>query len=431
MSPMIRSPEAKKLAFYGILLASAMLLSACVPPSAEIAVPTNTVQVEIVEIVDTAVSLPEAACTAVSSQSRDEALISSPFPPFSESDWQRGASKPLVTIIEYGDFQCPFCGSLAPVLLEIESLYAEEIGIAFRHFPLIGTAEEAIHEKAALAAQASEAAGLQDAFWSMHDLLYDKQLEWTDLSEESFIEFLISGAAEMGLDTEQFEADLLSPELISLAEEAWINGQELGISGTPFLLINGFPYQGPRDFTSLDTIIRLELLRERQFNECPAFTLDLTLDYTATIRTEKGDVIIQLLPDIAPTAVNSFVFLAENDWFDNVTFHRVLPGFMAQAGDPSGTGFGGPGYTFEIEPSSSYLFDRAGLLAMANSGPTSNGSQFFITYAAAAHLNGGFTIFGEVLHGMDIVESLSPRDPSASPNLAPGDLILDVIIEAN
>jgi len=256
-------------------------------------------------------------------------------------------------------------------------------------------------------------------------------LDWTDLSEESFIEFLYAAAAELELDTTQFEKDLNSSELISLAEEAWLNGQELGISGTPFLLINGFPYQGPQDFASLDAIIQLELLRKRQFNECPAFSLDLTLDYTATIRTEKGDIVIQLLPNIAPTAVNSFIFLAENNWYDNVTFHRVLPGFMAQAGDPTGTGFGGPGYAFEIEPSSSYLFDRAGLLAMANAGPTSNGSQFFITFAEASHLNGGFTIFGEVLQGMDVVESLSPRDPSSGPNLAPGDLILDVIIEAN
>lgn len=425
---MIRSKIANNPALIGLLLASALFISACAPSAVESPTSTNTLQVAIEEL---AISLPEAACTVVSSQARDDTLLNSPYPPFSSADWQRGASDPLVTIIEYGDFQCPFCGALAPVLLEIDSLYGDQISIAFRHYPLIGSAEEPIHEKAALAAQASEAAGLQDAFWPMHDLLFEHQLTWTDLSEDDFTDFLNDAAAELGLDTAQFEADLLSPELVTLAEDAWLNGQALGIGGTPFLLINGFPYQGPQDVASLDAIIQLELLIERQFNECPAFTLDLALNYIATIRTEKGDVIIQLLPDIAPTAVNSFVFLAENDWYDNVTFHRVLPGFMAQAGDPTGTGFGGPGYAFEIEPHSSYLFDRAGLLAMANSGPTSNGSQFFITYADASHLNGGFTIFGEVLQGMDVLESLTPRDPSASPNLAPGDLILDVIIEAN
>jgi cyclophilin family peptidyl-prolyl cis-trans isomerase len=104
---------------------------------------------------------------------------------------------------------------------------------------------------------------------------------------------------------------------------------------------------------------------------------------------------------------------------------------MAQAGDPTGTGFGGPGYAFEIETSPNLVFDRAGLLAMANSGPTSNGSQFFITYGPAEHLNGSFTIFGEVLDGMDVVETISLRDPSQSAELPIGDLILDVTIEIN
>lgn len=407
---------------------AALLLAACSGALADTPSPTNTVQAEVEEA---AAAVPEAACTAVSSQDREEALLSSPFPPFSTADWQRGASNPLVTIVEYSDFQCPFCAELAPVLAELESRYPDQLSVAFRHFPLIGSADEPIHEKAALAARAAEAAGLQGAFWEMHDLLFARQAEWTELSEAAFLDYLIDAAEELELDSSQFEDAVLSSELVALAEEAWANGQALGIGGTPYLLINGFPYQGPRDIVSVDAIVQLELLRERQFNECPAFTLDLNLNYTATLRTEKGDVLIQLLPDVAPTAVNSFVFLAENDWFDNVTFHRVLPGFVAQAGDPTGTGFGGPGYAFEIEPSSTYLFDRPGLLAMANSGPTSNGSQFFITYAEASHLNGGFTIFGEVLQGMDVVENLTPRDPSTDPNLPPGDLILDVIIEAN
>lgn len=153
--------------------------------------------------------------------------------------------------------------------------------------------------------------------------------------------------------------------------------------------------------------------------------------YTATLHTEKGDIVIELFPQVAPFAVNSFVFLAEHDWFDNVTFHRVLPGFVAQGGDPTGTGYGGPGYAFAIEPSTSLLFDRPGLLAMANAGPTSNGSQFFITLGEAEHLNGQFSIFGEVIQGMDVVESLTPRDPSQAIDLPPGDLILDVTIEVH
>jgi cyclophilin family peptidyl-prolyl cis-trans isomerase len=128
-------------------------------------------------------------------------------------------------------------------------------------------------------------------------------------------------------------------------------------------------------------------------------------------------------------AVNNFVFLARSGWFDGITFHRVLPDFIAQAGDPTATGFGGPGYTFGNEVSPDLMFDRAGLLAMANAGPDSNGSQFFITFAPAPHLDGGYTIFGEVIEGMTVVQSLTPRDPSRSMDLPPGDVIQAVIIE--
>ena len=134
---------------------------------------------------------------------------------------------------------------------------------------------------------------------------------------------------------------------------------------------------------------------------------------------------------MAPIAVNSFIFLAENGWYDGVTFHRVLPGFVAQGGDPTGTGFGGPGYAYDIEISEEVTFDSAGLLAMANSGPGSNGSQFFITYDALPDLDGRFTIFGRVISGMEVVEQITPRDPSQNPALPPGDLILGITIEEN
>ena len=424
---MSKTSSHSRKALAALLFISALFVAACAPAqTAEPPTPTPT----LVPPTAAATALPQtAACTAVSSQSREEALLSSPFPAVSAEDWARGPAA-QVTIIEYSDFQCPFCAALAPVLAELEARYPDDLQVVYRHFPLIGTPEQPIHPKAQLAAAASEAAGAQGAFWELHDFLFEHQPAWTDLSEAAFIELLVETAAELGLDAAQFEADMLSDELQSLAYEAWLAGPEIGVSGTPFILINGFPYQGPRDVVSLDAIIQIELLRERQFQECPPFAIDPEADYTATIRTEKGDVIIGLLPQVAPVAVNSFVFLAENDWFDNVTFHRVVPDFVAQAGDPTGTGYGGPGYTFEIEPNSAYLFDRDGLLAMANSGPTSNGSQFFITLGPAAHLNGGYTIFGEVLQGMDVVQSLTPRNPG-DPDLPPGDLILDVIIEVD
>jgi len=170
-------------------------------------------------------------------------------------------------------------------------------------------------------------------------------------------------------------------------------------------------------------------LEDQQFSECPPVTVDPKTTYQATIETEAGDIVLELFPDVAPLAVNSFIFLAENDWFDDVTFHRVLPDFVAQTGDPTGTGFGNPGYSFGNEVSNNLIFDRAGLVAMANSGPDSNGSQFFITYAAAPNLDGGYTIFGEVIEGMDVVGSLTPRDPQQGVDLPPGDLIVDIIID--
>ena len=137
---------------------------------------------------------------------------------------------------------------------------------------------------------------------------------------------------------------------------------------------------------------------------------------------------MQLFPDKAPLAVNSFVFLARQGWFDGVTFHRVIPGFIAQAGDPSGTGRGNPGYFFNNEISD-LKFDKPGMLAMANSGPDTNGSQFFITFAPAANLDGSYTIFGQVISGLDVAEKLTPRDTSQGGNLSPGDKIISVIIE--
>jgi cyclophilin family peptidyl-prolyl cis-trans isomerase len=157
-------------------------------------------------------------------------------------------------------------------------------------------------------------------------------------------------------------------------------------------------------------------------------TIDPTKQYIATLHTEKGDIVIELAADKAPLAVNSFIFLAHNGWFDNVTFHRVIPGFVAQAGDPSGTGFGTPGYAYKNEITD-LKFDAPGVVGMANAGADSNGSQFFITYAAASNLDGKFTVFGHVIQGMDVATNLTPRDPSQSGDLPPGDKILSVSIE--
>ncbi|MCL6430238.1 MAG: peptidylprolyl isomerase [Anaerolineae bacterium] len=163
------------------------------------------------------------------------------------------------------------------------------------------------------------------------------------------------------------------------------------------------------------------------WQEPPPLTIDTSKAYTATIVTDRGQIVAQLFADRAPKTVNSFVFLARQGFYDGLTFHRVLPGFMAQGGDPTGTGAGGPGYQFEDEIDPELKFDSAGILAMANSGPDTNGSQFFITYAPAPWLNGQHTIFGRVVAGMGVAEGLTPRNPDENPT-TPGDRIVTIRI---
>ena len=223
--------------------------------------------------------------------------------------------------------------------------------------------------------------------------------------------------------------DLDSEENVALAQKAWDDGNAVGFPGTPLLMINGQYYSGPSDYSNLEAITKMAKLENMQFTICPPMTVDPAKGYLATIQTENGDIVLELFPDVAPIAVNSFIFLAENGWYDGVTFHRVIPGFVAQGGDPTGTGFGGPGYAFDNEISPDLKFDQPGLLSMANSGPGSNGSQFFITLSPLPNLDGGYTIFGRVVSGMDLVNQITARDPSQNPNLPPGDLILGVTIE--
>lgn len=165
----------------------------------------------------------------------------------------------------------------------------------------------------------------------------------------------------------------------------------------------------------------------RQYSSPPAMTIDPAKQYLATVTMAKGgEFVIELYPDKAPITVNSFVFLARDGYFDGVTFHRVLENFMAQTGDPSGTGSGGPGYTFANEDSD-LTFDKAGVVAMANSGRDTNGSQFFITFGPVEHLNGGYTIFGQIISGMDVVNGITLRNPQLNPNFT-GDVIESIVI---
>jgi cyclophilin family peptidyl-prolyl cis-trans isomerase len=311
---------------------------------------------------------------------------------------------------------------LAPVLGQLTKTFPQDVQIVYRHFPLDG------HDKSMLASQAAEAAGKQGKFWEMYDAIFAGQDTWAAYQPDQFETWLVEQAKGLALDPAKFETDLKSDEIVKKVTQAQTDAMNIPIPGTPFILINGKPYEGPRDAESLTAIVNLTTLEERQFSECPPMTIDAKKLYTATIKTEAGDIVLQLFPDKAPMAVNSFVFLAQHGWFDNTIFHRVLPGFIAQAGDPSGSGYGGPGYAFSNEITATSHFEKPGLVGLANAGPNSNGSQFFITYAPAPDLDGQYTIFGQVIQGMDVAEKLKERDPGMGGPLPEASEILSITV---
>jgi cyclophilin family peptidyl-prolyl cis-trans isomerase len=168
-------------------------------------------------------------------------------------------------------------------------------------------------------------------------------------------------------------------------------------------------------------------MTHRTYDRPPEMVLDPDKDYHANLVTEKGTIRIRLFAREAPETVNNFVFLAREGYFDGTTFHRVIKGFMAQGGDPTGTGTGGPGYRIRDEFHPDLRHDRPGILSMANRGPNTGGSQFFITHVATPWLDDRHAVFGEVVEGMEVVDALRERDPQS--DREPGDAIEGVEIE--
>ncbi len=148
----------------------------------------------------------------------------------------------------------------------------------------------------------------------------------------------------------------------------------------------------------------------KQWKTPPAVEIDPKKKFLLTMTTDRGVITIELYPQYAPVTVNNFVFLTRQGFYDGISFHRVISNFMIQGGDPTGTGMGGPGYKFEDETRNNPLKHETGVLSMANAGPNTNGSQFFITHSPQPHLNGKHTVFGKVINGMDVVNSIRQGD---------------------
>jgi cyclophilin family peptidyl-prolyl cis-trans isomerase/protein-disulfide isomerase len=352
--------------------------------------------------------------------------------PISSSDYVKGPDTAFMTIVEYADFTCPYCQQLAPVLDQFLKDYPNDVRLVYRHFPLS-------HDKSQIATQVGEAAALQGKFWEMHDLLFktDTWQTWDAMTPADFQKWVTEQAKTIpGFDVAKFTADLNSPEVLARVTASSAEAAKAKLGGTPstYIFLDGklyfIPDDGIRDYANLQAVLELyKWTKNPKVLACPPMTIDPKKQYTATLKTERGDVVIQLFADKAPMAVNNFIYLAKSGWYDGVPFHRVIAGFVAQAGDPTSTGIIGPGFVYSNEVNPDLRFDQAGRVGMANSGADTNGAQFFITYAPQPNLDGSYTIFGQVTSGMDAVNELRPRDPQKDVVLLQPDHIISVTIE--
>jgi cyclophilin family peptidyl-prolyl cis-trans isomerase/protein-disulfide isomerase len=405
----------KRTFFIVFFIIAILILGACAAQA------TPTPAPVLVEPIIFNTPTPEISCSTIIVEPTLAPSTESYFPPVSGADFSFGPADAPVTIVEYCDFQADGCHNMAMIIGELMRNH-DDLRFVFRPLPLIDVLDKS--DKAVLAALAADE---QDQFWVMYDLLFVKHAEWVNLKPEAFNAWVVKEAIALGMDGEKLQASINADETVTSMRSRYDAAKKLSLPAVPIILINGSPSY-LLDYQSISDAVGLIALGQKQFSQCPSFSVNLQKQYLATLHTEKGDIVLQLFADKAPLAVNSFVFLARQGWYDDVTFHRVIPGFVAQAGDPSGTGKGNPGYFFNNEISD-LKFDKPGMVGMANNGADTNGSQFFITFVPAAHLDGGYTIFGQVLSGLDVAEQLTPRDPDQGTALQPGDKILSVDIE--
>jgi cyclophilin family peptidyl-prolyl cis-trans isomerase/protein-disulfide isomerase len=347
------------------------------------------------------------------------------------NDHARGDPNAYLTITQYCDFQIPVCAELARTLLVVQQ--RNPVRIVWRHFP------QRTNDKAVLAAQASEAAAAQGKFWELHDVLLADQINWIALPVDQFRVRLSQYAQQVGIpDLAAFDAALSAGQYAGAIELATSQALAQGLIAAPVLQFNGEPYSGRIDEFALESYARLRMLETRHFDSQPPLQIDISFRYTATLVTAKGNVVIELFPRLAPAAVNNFVFLARQGWYDNITFHLVRPD-LVETGDPSGSGLGTAGYTIFDERLNGLKFDQEGRVAMSSQPGVANSasSRFFISLRPLRPVefyDGQYTIFGQVIEGMDVLRSLTERDPFDQlrfPNPPPGDGLIRVIIRAS
>lgn len=402
------NPLRFKFAPLGLLLL--LLSAACTPAPAPNTTPGSTVVITLT---------PRVTATLAPTATRPPA-----------TNHELGPADAFLTIIMYGDFQCDLCLDVARNLAILRDKYPTDVRLVYRHFP------QAISDKAILAALATEAATAQGKFWDMHDQLYAHQTEWKSMTPAAFRARLDEYAKTVGLDAAAFKTALDAQSALPVIQQSLKDATDQQLKGVPALLFNGQPYSGRIDLWALENFLQLKLLEKRWYPSQPALQIDVKKKYAALLKTVKGDVQIDLFADSAPVAVNNFVALARDGWYNENTFYLVLPNQYVQTGDPSASGYGGPGYVILDENDNGLIFDREGLVAMASTRGLRNsaGSQFFITLAPlrpSVDYDRQFTIFGIVTKGLDVVRKLTARNPFdelRGLNPPPGDKLLSVTI---
>ena len=419
-----------------------MAVSACqiqevTPPATEtpVALETEPVEPETTEIVPVVPTeeLPlvgedgNMSCTLVgplfAELTEEQKAQLAIFPEVSGDDWTKGPEDAILTVMEYTDFFCPYCGMAYAELETLIEKYPDDVRLVYRPLPL-----DSLHPTAPLAAYAAESAGMQGKFWEMYDAIFLNREVLSSLTAEEFTEWLKITAADIGMDVDQFAADIASEDVINKITTAQQTMFEAGVSSTPTVLVNGRPV-GNWQSAYLSNFIEVMKAEKDMVTECPPFVIDQDKEYTATITTEKGDLVLELYPEAAPLAVNSFVYLAREGFYNDVTFHRVYHNFMAQTGDPTGTGWSGAGYQYREEIVPELTYDEAYMVGVARGqAEGSSGSQFFITYVPYPSLNGGYTIFGKLIDGIDVFEQITERDADNNPDAPEGDKIISIEI---
>ncbi len=337
-------------------------------------------------------------------------------PPVTEDDNVKGAEDATITIFEYSDFQCPGCGGMAPI---VEAFVEDhpEMRLVYRHYPLD------FHERAFLAAEASEAAAAQGKFWEMHDKLFETAQVWGAMDEEAAIEEMATYAEALDLNVDQFVEDLEEGTHEEEVQEQYDAARSLGLGGTPSFIFDNIPFPSDMGLSYSGLEGFLQIIQNRDeifFDEIPEMTVEEDETYVVTLETTQGEIIIELLPETAPTHVNNFLFLAREGWYDGSEFFLVQDNFVAATGDPTNTSYGYPGYYCTGEDRG--VFAEAGIVGMLPSG------QFFITLGEeAAQLSGRLPQIGRVVEGEDVLNALARVAPGAPD--AEADMVESVTVD--